>query len=239
MSKFFRWFLVATSILILSGCGGGNSGGDTNGGGQNNGNCVSVSRPSAGQVLRYENRLVANNSYSGNQEWTIIDFGNTSSSTEIVMADGPLSGTINETRTYSISNNYMELTKYIQHSAIGSSSITTTIEFSPFQRIEIDSVCKDQDWTSNFELSASTMAANGTSYPSATYDMSAHYTIESINEEKNVKAGTFNTYRKRMVEGHGAVVVSWVDIKSGAMVYNESYDSTGALNSTMELLSIN
>lgn len=238
MLKFLIGFMVAISIPILSGCGGGSSGGGGGQGGQNNGNCVSVARHSVGQTLRYKNTPSANASSSTFQEWTILEFGNTSSSTEIVLTGGSLNGVINETRTYSISNNYMDITKYIQQSTINSNSVATTIEFSPFQRTEIDSVCRDQTWTSSFKLSASTSTANGASYPSITKDMTSHYTIESINETKSVAAGTFNTYRKKMIDGQGATVIWWIDTKTGAMVYVESYDSAGALNSTMELLSI-
>ncbi len=203
------------------------------------GNCITVSRPIVGQTLRYGNPSPTDTSYYHTiQEWTIIEFSNTSSSVEIVMTGDFLNGIVNETTTYSISNNYMDITKYIQQSTINSNSVTTTIEFKPFQRIEIDTVCKDQTWTSSFELSASTTAANGVNYPAVTQDMTAHYTIESINEIKSVTAGTFNTYRKRMVDNHGAEAVSWIDTKTRVIVCNETYDSSGALNGTMELLSI-
>ncbi len=203
------------------------------------GNCITVSRPIVGQTLRYGNPSPTDTSYYHTiQEWTIIEFSNTSSSVEIVMTGDFLNGIVNETTTYSISNNYMDITKYIQQSTINSNSVTTTIEFKPFQRIEIDTVCKDQTWTSSFELSASTTAANGANYPSATQGMTEHYTIESINETKSVAAGTFNTYRKRMVDNHGAEAVSWIDTKTRVIVCNETYDSSGALNGTMELLSI-
>lgn len=200
-----------------------------------NENCITVPRPIVGQTLKYGNPSPADTShYHTIQEWTVIEFGDTSSSVEIVMTGDFLNGVINETTTYSISDNYMDITKYIQQSTINSNSVTTTTEFKPFQRIEIDTVCKDQTWTSSFELNAS----NGVKYPSVTQDMTAHYTIESINETKSVTAGTFSTYRKRLVDGNGAIVLSWVDADTGAIVYFENYSSDGVLSGTMELLSI-
>lgn len=203
-----------------------------------NENCITVSRPIAGQTLRYGNPSPTDSSYYHTiQEWTIIEFSDILSSVEKVMTGDFLNGVVNETITYNILNNYMDTTKMTQQSTFNSNTTTSTIEFSPFQRIEIDTVCLGQSWTSVFKLTLST-TVNGTSSSPISYDSTYHYTIELINETKSVAAGIFNTYRKKLVDEHGATVVWWIDVETGAIVYFENYTGDGVLDGIMELLSI-
>lgn len=203
-----------------------------------NEDCITVSRPIVGQTLRYGNPSPTDSSYYHTiQEWTIIEFSDTSSSVEKIMTGDFLNGVVNETITYNISNNYMDATKLTQENTFNSNTTTNTIEFSPFQRIEIDTVCLGQSWTSVFKLTVST-TANGVSNPPVAHDSTQHSTIESVNETKIVTAGIFSTYRKRLVDENGATVVWWIDVDTGAIVYFENYSSDGVLSGIMELLSI-
>lgn len=232
MLRFFKWFLVSAIAMILTACGGDSSGGT----GMDKGdeNCISISRPKVGQTTKMIMKAPPNTSHSTIKEETITEFSSTAKSSVTVMT-GTLNGTLNSSLTFSISNNYMDATRLVSENSITVNGTTMTsdnmIEYSPFDRLEIDVVCKNQAWTSDFLLKTT---ASGYSN---SRDMIVHRAIESINDTKSVAAGTFNTYRMKMVV-NGADVIIWTDIETGAIVFIETYDSAGTLVATNELLTI-
>ncbi len=225
--------ILMSSVLIA--CGGGSNNGSTStgtgggsggatGGGAGSGGCVNFPMPTVGQIVKRELRDSSGDlSFSKSTEITAVS--NTSITQHITGSN--FNSTITE--EYTIANNFRDITK----DTVGISGFDFVTTYTPFQRVPTGEVCEGQTWTTTY-----TEKEFGEPAVSKTQT----YTIEAVNVSKTTKAGTFNTFRMKLVETSPSVNITaktWFDIDSGYDVLGEFSDTVSGFDGTLELVEKN
>ena len=211
----------------------------------NVGSCVVVPRPVVGKIEKYKVMTYyfpTADSYT--LDVTVTSISNTSISTtkKIILNNFIIDR--EETKDYTISNNFIDYTQRTIHEVITSMrnqglpptvEITDTTNFyDPFRRRETGKVCENQTWTTTYDSTTNT-TRTGKNDSSFVESISEIYTIEAINKLKTVQGGTFNTYLLKH-EFKNYIEKSWIDIRTGKTVSFEERDTSGKLNYTEELI---
>ena len=125
---------------------------------------------------------------------------------------------------HSVSNLHIFRTKEKTTKSNAENTVVGT--YTPFKRWFADKYCKGQSFTTKYEETHSVGGRISSSRQKITY------TVESIDEEKTVAAGTFTTIRiKHHNHLRGGDHTDWIDVKTGLAVFSER------ANFTMELIS--
>lgn len=130
------------------------------------------------------------------------------------------------TETFTIANNFINITKSVTTSA-SLGVITTT--YSPPRRAPINEVCEGQVFTQNYTQTQ--VSLGGTDIE----NVSVKNTIEAVNVQKSAPAGTFNTFQVKS-EDSELTLTTWVDTASSTIVVMESRNADGDLLGTASLI---
>lgn len=235
--------------------GGSNADSGSSSGSSGNGNCVTIPRHVVGEKATIRNIVTLDgNSVETDvtTEYTAVsDTSLSYKSTvdtnlnidlpDLDLPDGfeiPNLGEGQEmttTSTFTISNNFMHITKDVTTLLTG----TTVTTYSPALTVPIDRVCEGQTWNQNY---TSTSTIPGSGVPVTSEAVNVHNIVEAINVSKSAPAGTFTTAQVKAssngVNGVGDIsITSWVDVASGVLVIMETRDGDGNLIGTASLLS--
>jgi hypothetical protein len=136
------------------------------------------------------------------------------------------------TSTFSIAGNYKDITE--ETYAIDHLLFEDNHRYAPFLRKASGTICENQTWNSDYHHTSEVI----TDFPiSAIFPENTINTIESVDVEKIVEAGTFTTYQHKVEYGL-KTITNWVDIETGVLVASEARDgSTDELLATKELIS--
>lgn len=215
--------------------------GPSNGGGT----CVTLPRVGTGSIYTLKNVNIPN-STTVNVETTVVEFGETFGKFTTVVT-GDFESTGEKTETWSIANNYLDITKVVTKDTsvvpgVGDVVSDITLEFSPYLRQPFDTVCEGEIHTATFEL---TTTGTVYGYPSPTINTQNNWitTIESVNETKVIGLGSFTAVKttlERSITSNGSTtkdrIITWIDTETGHVVATEEYDSSGTKISTQELI---
>ena len=203
------------------------------------GACVMLPRLGTGDVftIRAQNLI---QSTTVDVETTIVSFGETLA-TYATESTGDLVASGEKTETYTIGNNYIDITKIISSDVTTVSGYTvatdTTLVFTPQLRVPIDEVCEGTVLESAYELETA-VTTPGFSIPTNVSNHVSLTTIESVNMIKTTTLGTFTTVQMKMEDGESKTI-SWIDILTGYFVASEYYNADGVKEGTQELISHN
>ena len=143
-----------------------------------------------------------------------------------------------ETETFTIANNYRDITKSTSTttSIFSFGGIETETEdetettYDPYFRRPVDRVCEGQVWDSTY-----TIIEEGEDPE----QVSLNFTIEAVNVSRTTPAGTFNTFRVLGESGESTGTV-WIDIATGVEVFRQSQPvDDSSISVTWELIEIN
>lgn len=212
------------------------------------GNCVTIARPQVGQI-----EVIKTTGVSGSPDVylkrKVTALSNTSYSEEFSVRSGSETGEIitasTTSETYTIANNFRDVTQTTSKSsaslpdATGATSIqevTILSNYSPYRRTPVDRVCEGQTWTTDYDDTNTTTFGTLLAPTTSTTHHSEIHTIEAININKTVPAGSFNTVQYKFEDGNSIVTI-WMDITTAASVAFETKDTLGADTSSSELIS--
>jgi len=208
------------------------------------GTCVTLPRLGTGDV--YTIRTVnLENDTTVDVETTIEQFSETSGKfTTVVTGDVQSTGVKDE--TWSIGNNYIDITKIVTKDVSTVQGFTVssdiTLDFSPYQRTPIDTVCDGDVHTTEFGLMTTGTVAG---FPTPTLQTQNEWTttIESVNETKVIGLGTFTAVKmnleRRTTSNNTTTVdrvIRWIDTATGYDIAGEYQDDSGNVVSTQELI---
>ena len=238
-----------TEVVEGSVSGGTDSGGTVNTAGT--GTCVNIVSPKVGDTGLIKNVTVLGEISSETEvRTTYTAVSNTSWSYDSVVASGvgliedqlpdgfedllpdninlsdSLGQTLKTTETFTIANNFINITKSVTNSPAG----LITVTYSPSRSAPFDKVCEGQIYTQKY--TETTLSPGGTD----TEIVDVKNTVEAVNVEKSSPAGTFNTVQVKS-EGPKITLTTWVDIESSTIVIMESRNSDGDLLGTGTLIS--
>jgi len=128
-----------------------------------------------------------------------------------------------------IKNHYAHTTKRVMKTTSpGMGESTTTEVYNPHSnRLPWDKACKGATWKDTFTVQVG----------SDKVKMTMKLKVENLDIEKTVKAGTFNTYILAFLSDKDLLSDRiWFDMDTGAIVYEESYDASGKVISSGELI---
>ena len=206
------------------------------------GTCVNITSPKAGDSSLIQNvAIVGENSlvteikttYTAvsNTSWSYDSEGKSGLGTSLLenLLPGPPDLTFQTTETFTIANNFINITKSeVTVPALG--LVTTT--FSPPRSAPINEVCEGQIFTQNY--TETTVNPGGTDIE----QVSTKNTIEAVNVQKSTPAGTFNTYQLKS-EIEGGILTFWFDTETSTLVLLETRDAaTDDLLSTSTLMTL-
>ncbi|MEB8434052.1 hypothetical protein OO007_17565 [Cocleimonas sp. KMM 6892] len=222
---------------------GGETGGDDTGGSA--GNCITIPRPIVGQKITLKRTSDQDSTVSTETE-TVTVSNNTTLSLDTTyeqnVAGFNISSTGDMTFTYTIANNFRDITK-LETNLVTNNSLTGEIEtnlvneYSPYWRVASDEICEGQTWTTDSVVTTTVTSSADPSANTMTNNQNIIFTIESVNIQKTVTAGTFSTYQIRQEDANGVNTI-WFDKATGLWVISEGRNSDGDLIGTAELISM-
>jgi len=213
------FFIVA--VISLTACGTGS------GGGSSSGYCKEITPFIEGGISKSEQTLDSGEKFYQYRETHESNENGLSQTLRI-----ELSGVRTEIYTkaeFYIKNHYAHTTKKVtKTTSTGMGERSTTEVYSPYSnRLPWDEACKGATWKDTFTVQLG----------SNKIKMTTKFKVENLDIEKTVKAGTFDTYilallsDKDLVRGR-----KWFDMDTGAIVYEESYDASGKVTRSSELI---
>ena len=232
---FRKLYLGLSVSMLLVGCGGGGSSNNNDDDMEMVGdNCVTFPRvttdtpPTTSRFVDFTNdpdRLLPSE-FEGIQS---IVFASDTTETFNLKADGIIDQDI--TIDFTIANNYRDDTRL---EILLDGTVTEAI-FTPYRRFAVDRVCENQTWTNTFNSEVTIRNTAIGDLPSDTETLTWVQTIEKVNVNRTVEAGTYTTFIQRTDSGD-VVSRAWIDQDSGIVVYSESRDFVGTLRETQELI---
>ena len=213
------FFIVA--VISLTACGTGS------GGGSSSGYCKEITPFIEGGRSKSERTLDSGEKF--------YQYRETHESNENVLRQTvrtELSGM--RTEVYAkielfIKNHYAYTTKRVMKTTstgMGEQSITEV--YSPHShRLPWTEACKGATWKDTYTVQIGSNKVK----------MTVKLKVENLDIEKTVKAGTFDTYILAFLSDKDLVGArKWFDMDTGEIVYEESYDASGKVVSSTELI---
>jgi len=220
------------------------------------GTCVNITSPKVGDTSLIKHvTIVGENSVEVDTKTTYTAFSNTSLSfdsegkvdldlgldtdqlSDITdLLDSPVQ-TSQTTETFTIANNFINITKSESTIEGGIHSIST---YSPPRSAPINEVCEGQTFTQNYTETTTTTSTTllGTVTGTEVAAISTKNKIEAVNVQKSTPAGTYSTYQLRS-EIEDAILTFWFDTETSTLVLLEQRDAaTGDLLSTSTLMTL-
>lgn len=214
------FFIVA--VISLTACGTGF------GGGSSSGYCKEITPFIEGSISKTEQTLDSGEKFYQYRETHESNENGLTQTLRVELSD--VKYEYYSKVEFFIKNHYTHSTKRVITSTVtGMGEQTTTEVFSPYSdRLPWDEACKGATWEDTFTVHLG----------SITRKITTKFKVENLDIEKTVKAGTFDTYILAALLTNKDLVINrkWIDMDTGAFVYKETYDSSGKVTRSSELI---
>jgi len=204
-----------------------------------NGNCSSVKYPVDGTVVEYDidsgNGITQMTTTTVSASQSLLEINSVITSS---FGNSVSSSTSNNTFSYQTVDDYVFQTKVVTVSSSSSSSGTITSESThapPLMLTPATRWCEGQSWfrAEGEKTDTISSSSTGTNTQTSAFPSGASI-VDSVNESVTVGAGTFSTVKTTTeFDGvPGGTGITWVDVVTGNIVLQKSYDKSDNLQST-------
>lgn len=222
------FFIVA--VISLTACGTGF------GGGSSSGYCKEITPPIEGGISKTEVTLDSGEKFYQYRETHESNENGLTQTLRVELSD--VKYEYYSKVEFFIKNHYTHSTKRVITSTVtGMGEQTTTEVFSPYSdRLPWDEACKGATWEDTFTVQLS--SSLDSNKEKITRKITTKFKVENLDIEKTVKAGTFDTYIIAALLTNKDLVTNrkWIDMDTGAIVYEEGYDASGKVTRSSELI---